>query len=724
VKECDCTGCAACANLCPAQAITMEKNTEGFPFPRIDEKKCISCGLCFDRCPAIHVPQPNQDPDPKCFALRGSDDLVLKSSSGGAFSILAEHFLSKGGVVCGAAYAKDNLSVEHIFVSRSEDLYKLRTSKYMQSDIGFCYREIKSYLAKGTPVLFVGCPCQCAGLRAYLGRESENLLIVDIVCHGVPSSMVFEKFVESLKVYSNVTAVSFREKKQYGWTPTLDIHFENGKEYYKPKWESSYYDAFLKGIACRLSCGHCPFARIPRQGDITLGDFWGISAADDKYKGSLGTSLVLLNNKKGEQYKEALEKGANSFEKKDVEITRKNNGNVFFSSPTNKNRERFFTLIKKYDFQETMNRIKYRHFEIGLVGWWYGRNYGSALTYFALNRLLTDLGFDVLMLDWPVTKKPTAYDNNDARRLANQYYQISIQRTFEEYPNLNKYIDVFAVGSDQMWNCWGHKNMSKYYLLDFADNEHPKVAISTSFGHSRYVASEALIRERGALLKRFSAISVREDTGVTVCNNVFGVPATNILDPVFVVDKKHYEELIEGEEIPYKEKYLFCYILTPTKEKGKVLNEFAKKMGLKLVICLDNQTPLEKNKEELGIEDVEMNVGIRKWLAFIRHAEYVVTDSYHGTCFSILFRKKFLCIINYARGATRFESLLKICGLEDRGLKAVEDVSDCGISNEINYDRVEATLSKEIKFSSDWIKRSLNNALKQRRAIVAAQNKK
>ena len=718
LEEKKCTGCMMCQNICPHNAITMIKNDEGFFFPKVAEEKCTRCGICYKRCPAVNTTYINQGNSVACYAMQAEDEIRKKSSSGGAFTILANHFLDNDGVVCGAVFNKDLLSVSHILIESKDELDKMRRSKYLQSDIGFSYREIKRVLLKGKKVLFVGCPCQCAGLRAYLGNDYSSLLIVDIVCHGVPSSKVFEEFVDSLDYFSMPTEVNFREKKNYGWTPTMDIKFANGKEYYKPKWECIYYDAFLKGIACRLSCGNCPFAKIPRQGDITLGDFWGIEKTASRFNDSLGTSLVLINNKKGKEYISEFKKYSKLFEKSDIEIARKDNWNIFGSSTTNGARERYFTLIKKYGFNETMNRIKYRHFEIGVIGWWYGKNYGSGLTYFALNRFLHDLGYDVLMLEWPVHSKPAPISTNSSRELAKEYYQCSIQRTFSEYAELNKYIDVFVVGSDQMWNWWDQKGMGYYYFLDFVDKEHPKVSISTSFGHEKYMAPNEAVEKQKSLLKSFSAVSVREKAGVSICKEFFDVNATQILDPVFLADKNYYYDLISEEKRPYDEAFLLCYILTPTKEKGEYLQRVAQQTGLRLVVCLDNQTSLEDNKKELGIEDVELNVGIKKWLAFIRYADLIVTDSYHGTCFSILFDKNFFCIINQKRGASRFEALLELCGLQNRGINDIIDIENKLQEGDIDYSKVYEKLSPEIEFSKKWIERSLSNAMRERKKLM------
>lgn len=172
VDEQDCCGCGACFNKCPFSAIVMQENEEGFLHPFIDERKCRNCGLCLEVCPSLNASYDNVS-EPACYAAMGDDELRMKSSSGGVFTLLAEAVLEKGGQVCGAAY-DDNWNVHHILVDNSEDLQKLRSSKYVQSSTDDCYKNIEVLLKKGTPVLFSGCPCQVAGLYSYLGKNMMN----------------------------------------------------------------------------------------------------------------------------------------------------------------------------------------------------------------------------------------------------------------------------------------------------------------------------------------------------------------------------------------------------------------------------------------------------------------------------------------------------------------------------------------------------------------------
>ena len=704
----DCTGCTACYSACPVNAIEMTANKEGFLYPKINETKCIHCGLCYKICPAVHPKYANNE-KPDCYAVMGSDELRLESSSGGMFSIIAEQVLSEKGYVCGAAYDRDKITVHHKVISSKKRLKDLRQSKYIQSNIGESFKQIKKLLLKGKSVFFVGCPCQVAGLKSYLGKEYPSLLTADIVCHGVPSRLVFEKFISDLPYKSAVKSINFRQKKVYGWTPTMQIEYKNGEEYYKPRWECDYYKAFLSIMACRKSCGNCKFNRLPRQGDYTLADFWGIG---EKYPGlddGKGTSLVLLNNDKAAKHFEKIKGTFKTYALVDIELARKANWNVFGSSKEHWERDRFMKLIVNHSFNDAYHRITSRWFDVGIVGWWYGKNYGSALTYYALHEVVEDMGYDTLMLEWPWKKKPfPPISKNFVREFAKKHYNESAQYTFDEYPSLNNHIGTFIAGSDQLWNYWDSKDMGNYYMLDFVRNDRRKISYATSFGHPIYPAPINICEKQAELLKTFYAISVREDDGVKICRDCFGVKATQVWDPVFLCDKSKYIGLINEVNISENKPYLLAYVLSPDTEKGKKLTEIAKALNLELVIILDGQTDLEKNKQQLGIDNVKNNIGIEEWLAYIYNASYVITDSFHGICFSIIFEKQFTCILNKARGVSRFNTLLGKLHLESFAVDEVAKISAQNVTNQtIDYDLVRNILKTEVKRSYDWLKSAL-----------------
>lgn len=197
-----CTGCHTCAQLCPAQAVTMAESSEGFRYPQIDENKCIDCHLCEKRCPILHNITLNNR-DIEAYACINTDEYIRReSSSGGVFSLCAEHIINAGGVVFGARF-NESFSVVHGFVRTREELSAFRGSKYVQSEIGNVYTECKAFLDSGLPVLFTGTPCQIGGLKAYLNKEYENLYLIDIICHGVPSPLLWKKYLTYRSAQAN-----------------------------------------------------------------------------------------------------------------------------------------------------------------------------------------------------------------------------------------------------------------------------------------------------------------------------------------------------------------------------------------------------------------------------------------------------------------------------------------------------------------------------------------
>lgn len=296
-----CTGCSACANICPNYAIIMDSDNEGFLYPKLDNEKCIKCGLCNKVCPVVHNCKLQNIPI--AYAAYNKDKKIrMESSSGGIFTLIAEHIINNGGVVFGAAF-DENFNVTHTQIDDKEKLYSIRGSKYVQSKIEDTYFKSKYYLEEGRKVLFTGTPCQIAGLKVYLGKDYENLLSQDIICQGVPSPLAWRKYLDCrIKKQgkgNKIKKISFRSKDESWKNYKMKIDFEAGYSYQRNKSEDKYFKAFMKFATIRPSCFECQFKGENRQSDITLADFWGIeNIAPDMYDDK-GTSLVLLNTNKG-----------------------------------------------------------------------------------------------------------------------------------------------------------------------------------------------------------------------------------------------------------------------------------------------------------------------------------------------------------------------------------------------------------------------------------------
>ena len=288
-----CCGCSACVNVCPKKCISFKEDCEGFLYPSVDAAVCVDCGLCERVCPVINK---NVERVPiHTYAVKHPDEKIrLGSSSGGLFTYLAENVIDNGGVVFGARF-NERWEVVHDYAETKEGLAPFRGSKYVQSNMGDSYVLAEGFLKSGRIVMFTGTPCQIAGLKKYLRKEYDNLLAVDVVCHGVPSPMIWRKYLDEATGsggISTVRNINFRDKST-GWKNfSVAIDFSKGQAISKFP-ENDYMRAFLINLSIRPSCFNCP-AKAGRSGaDHTIGDFWGIKTVKPEMDDDKGVSLAL-----------------------------------------------------------------------------------------------------------------------------------------------------------------------------------------------------------------------------------------------------------------------------------------------------------------------------------------------------------------------------------------------------------------------------------------------
>lgn len=353
VNKNDCCGCSSCSQKCPKNAIVMKENEEGFLYPTIDEKKCINCGLCIKVCPQLKACAEKKQQYPKAYAVYNKNiNELSKSSSGGMFSVLANYVLENDGIVIGAAY-DDNNVVKHICIESKNELEKLRGSKYVQSDINNTYKIAEQKLKENKFVLFTGTPCQIAGIKAYLGKEYQNLILADIVCHGVPSPRLFKTYLNWLeqKYKSKIKSYNFRSKEKRGWGLTAKIITKNGDINYISSEKDPYYDNFLECKTYRKSCYQCQYTSFIRESEITLADYWGILAVHPDFYSEKGVSLVIINNEKGEMlFKKLLDKI--EYIETDLEKASVKNINLKRPSAEPEQRKRIYNGLKTKEVNE------------------------------------------------------------------------------------------------------------------------------------------------------------------------------------------------------------------------------------------------------------------------------------------------------------------------------------------------------------------------------------
>lgn len=357
-----CCGCAACANACSHEAISMHPNEEGFLHPVIDNNKCVNCSLCEKVCPGL-TPAISQNQNPLAFAVQNRDEGIrYQSTSGGAFSAIAEYVIEHNGVVFGAAMSTD-FSVKHIHEDNIDGLAKFRNSKYVQSSIGYSYKEVKDFLLQGKLVCFSGTPCQVNGLHKYLGRDYENLISIDVVCKSIPSPLVFRKYIEfKSKPEEPFKEIVFRDKKRGFLYCTMALYssshdkVQRNSQYRRGSESDEWLRLFLSGRISRKSCFSCHYQTLNRPSDFTLGDIW--ETGNSQFDDNKGSTLMHVWTKKGKDILDCINDKITCIQyaiEKSRGVSRKNSISIYqdrdqlFSDANNLSPDEFFHKYAPYN---------------------------------------------------------------------------------------------------------------------------------------------------------------------------------------------------------------------------------------------------------------------------------------------------------------------------------------------------------------------------------------
>ncbi|MBO4651038.1 MAG: Coenzyme F420 hydrogenase/dehydrogenase, beta subunit C-terminal domain [Clostridiales bacterium] len=294
----ECTGCSVCVSSCPKKAIKIDLDECGFYRPKIEDNLCVNCNVCNRVCPVNNPPEVYGPT--KAFAFQNTEEVRFNSTSGGFFHAIACRIIDDGGVVCGAAF-EDDMVLRHIIVAKKEELAPLQRSKYVESSLDGIYTRIRDYLRNGRKVLFAGVGCQAAALRNYIG-EDKNLIIIDLVCYGVPSSGLFRDWITYIeKKYAKVVDVRFRDKSYGYYTPNIKVLFENGKYIENCRDSNIYAKLFFRNLSVRESCFSCHFKTVDRSSDITLGDLWQTDGLETIKDDDKGTTCLFSHTEKGKE---------------------------------------------------------------------------------------------------------------------------------------------------------------------------------------------------------------------------------------------------------------------------------------------------------------------------------------------------------------------------------------------------------------------------------------
>lgn len=357
-KKSDCVGCEACVQRCPKQCMVMQKDAEGFLYPQIDSEKCINCGLCERVCPVIYQGEPRNPL--VTYAAKNQDESVrLSSSSGGVFTALSEQVIAQGGVVFGARF-DESWNVVHDYVETVEGLLAFRGAKYAQSRIGLCFLQAETFLKQGRQVLFSGLPCQIAGLKKFLRKDYDNLITVDLFCHGVPSPMVWERFLkeEVATPHTQLKSISFRDKAS-GWKNYSFSYLQEDADgihlHRMLSAKNLFMRGFLADLYLRPSCYHCSAKQCKSGSDLTIGDYWGIQQAHPRLDDDKGVSAVLVNTDKGAAILQTVQQVSlydSTFEK----VVKCNPALIKSAQETTK-RDLFFELLNQRKISDVVTQL-------------------------------------------------------------------------------------------------------------------------------------------------------------------------------------------------------------------------------------------------------------------------------------------------------------------------------------------------------------------------------
>ena len=701
----------------------MVADSEGFLFPRIDEDKCVDCQKCMYACPVLQQSaEAVASREVKCYAAYSNDAKILaNSSSGGIFSELARGVIGRGGVVVGAAYIDPDLSVKHIPAETIDDLGRLRGSKYVQSSIGDSYQYTLEQLNNGRQVLFSGTPCQIAGLRAYLHADYDNLLLVEVICHGVPSEKLFALTkAEMRKAHGHLEGISFRDKSEgwsrraiTGWYDKLGKIQERGRI-------NDYFSAFIGHLSLRHSCETCRFNAGKSGADITLGDFWGIGEVLPELQClDAGVSAVIIHSRKGEGFFNLL-----GCFKYNVELSAITKHNPSYSDVRRPDPRR--NLFMEIAFRRgiscayrsvtrpalsirLLNRCKrlfnqmqkrsvspQRTVAIATIAKYFLlSNYGSFFQHYALRTILSRFGYipfrvpfahehsslTMIIVDtfidfirpiyWLGRRRlPEIFPAWRNRLIRDRYYL----RFWIEYRLLGiNFAEKPLFDGSTLGVRGGDQIFSQYPDEQWLSGIKEGNPIITYAASADWVSLEndqdwrEYIRQK---LMRYTKVGLREEKGVSLVRGLVpaSVDVTKVVDPVELLTANDFKK-IQARGRLFKHRTLFCYLVnieTSDDLQLEVLESVADRLQCELKIVsiqgADGVVP----------KSYSMFLSPRQFLRAVNDSEYYITNSYHGSVFGILYQKKFLSIWQRVRVGrnqnVRQKELMEGLGLADKWL--------------------------------------------------------
>ena len=605
-----CSGCRLCEFICPRHAITMSKSWFGFLYPSINKSICSNCKLCEKLCPTNNIKKTSIV---KSFVGYNNNlETRIHSSSGGIFSELAKYAIKNNGIVFGAVFDKEfNVIIE----STDNDYSKMLGSKYVQADVKNTYAECKAFLDSGRFVLYTGTPCQIYGLKTFLKSDYNNLLSVDIFCHGVPSPTIWQKYRKSFN--KPIKSINFRDKKLSWENYCITIIFEDGSVFSEPFTKNIFMKQFLDNKILRKSCYACKF-RNNSIADISIGDAWSISTSLNDHR---GLSDLVVHTQTGLNYLEKL-----NITKRQLDYSTILNTNCI---------DREFTIPQKRNLLMTFSDKP----KIAICTDHQHSNVGGALQAVALHDKVKELlptSSIEFVNQWAHRKHTTYFDNN---------CKFVTTSANDSYTHL-------IVGSDQIWNkrfC----NSIPFNDRFLINNIKNKIVYAASFGHHTLEYTKDELNKISESLRNVKYISTRELSGTLLTHSWFNIESKAVLDPTMLHDKEYYLNKIHQPECK-NQNGIFAYILDNNNEWKISCQNLSKQL-----------------KEPL----LQFDGSCEQFIFNFNKAKYIITDSYHGSVFSLIFNKPFICLRNKMRGNDRFDDLCIRFNIEDRFIESLNNIN-------------------------------------------------
>lgn len=710
----NCMKCTACEYKCPKNAIKLNHNNR-----IIDKKLCNNCNLCNKVCPLNHDYPINTNINFVAAYVK-DDKNRKKSSSGGIFYAIAKKIIEKKGAVYGACFDKD-FNVIHKRATTLKDVEQMRGSKYVQSDLKNSFLYIKQDLENDMFVLFSGTPCQVAGLKSYLGKKYDRLLTIDIVCHGTPTADIWEKYIkeQEKKHNSKVKNVEFRSKKISWQNPQMIIEFENNNKISSAIYDNTYGQAFLRNMILQESCYECNFNCFRNQSDITLGDFWGYNLELKKEDVSKGLSVLFLNTINGMSFFNSIRNDLKVFENINMKNAILGNYPIIHPSIPHYNRKNVIEKLKsKSNVSETLdfylneyNGLIKNNKNVAILNFSFENyNFGANLLAYALSEIVKRLGYIPYTIDYNI------YDQLDSIERFKTFNFVKFRENHlqltpsfsnsKELSILNDYFDNFIVGSDQVWRKTITRHHLYTYFFDFVKSSKNIIAYAASFGTNSFEGNEFETNRCKLLLNKFNSISVREKEGVDICKNCFDVESTLTIDPTLLLTSEDYCKIIENDEI--NSPYIALYFIKDHENKFINNPELNRLFPNRNIVNIKGKTKKMPHGEEFVYNSVS------EWLKGVKNCDFLITDSYHGVLFAIIFKKQFICLGKESVALSRFNTIFSLLkgNSEKRNYNSLNEIDDINQLSILDYKEIHENLKHLRLQSIQYIEENLKTRKK------------